>query len=136
MVQLPLRHWSVTAKGVRKPDTPFAVYRQIVAPVATPPIELVGQLRHAAVRLKAGDTMLPGLASVKAPLRIEHQAVGGMCPGAELPAFTSTRVISHDAIPRDMGEQQSLAVPGGPLRGATIRPGKQLENPIHMTSSL
>src|SRR5712691_12362903 len=106
MVQLPFLRRTAAAKGVREPDTSFAVYGQVIGPVMPASIQPVRQRRHVAVRLKTGDAMLPRLAPIEAPLRIEHQAVGAVCPGAELRTRAGVGVIPHDAVPRDMGEQQ------------------------------
>src|SRR5262245_35442915 len=121
MVKFPFLRRTAAAKGIGEPDTSFAVDRQVIGPVMTAPIQPVGQRRHVAVRLKAGDAMLPRLAPVEAALRIEHQAVGTVRAGAELGTYASVGIIPHDAAPRDMGEQESLAVPGWSFCGAAIR---------------
>src|SRR5207342_657650 len=84
MVELPFLRWTAAAKGVREPDTSFAVNRQVIGPVVAASLESVGQRRHVAVRLKTSDAILPRLAPIEAPLRIEHQTVGRMRPGTEL----------------------------------------------------
>jgi hypothetical protein len=86
----------------------------------TAPIQPVGQRRHVAVRLKAGNAILPRLAPVEAALGIEHQAVGSVRAGAELRTCAGVGIVPHDTAPRDMGEQQGLAVPGWSFCGAAI----------------
>src|SRR5712692_8707082 len=125
MVQFPFLRRTTAAKGVREPDTSFAVYRQVIGPVVAVPIQPVGQRRHVAVRLKAGDAMLSRLTSVEAPLRIEHQAVGAVRSGTELCTRAGVGVIPHDAVPRDMGKQQGLAVPGWSFCGGPIGASEQ-----------
>src|SRR5215468_4482351 len=97
-------------------------------------IQPVGQLRHPAVRLEAGDAMIPRLAPVEAALGIEHQPVGAVSPGTELRARAGGRIIPHDTVAWDMGKQEGLTVPGRPFCGTPIGASKQFEFPIHNLS--
>src|SRR5918999_5059453 len=74
--------------------------------------------------------MVPGLTSVEAALGIEHQPVRGLRPRAELRARPGVGVIPQDAVARDMGEQEGLAVPGRPFRSAPVGARDQFECPL------
>src|SRR5574341_157157 len=136
MVQLSFLPRTATAKGVGEPDTSLAVYRQIIGPIVAVPLQPVRQLRHPAVRLEAGDAVIPRLAPIETALGIEHQPVGAVRPGTEFCARAGMRIIPHDAVARDMGKQQGLTVPGRSFRGTPIGASDQFEFPIHKLSPL
>src|SRR5262245_21466351 len=130
MVELAFLPRAAPAKGIGEPDPPLAVDGQVIGPVVTAPLQAVGQRRHRAIRIEAGDAVVAALAPVEAALGIEHQSVGALCPGAELRTRAGLWVIPHDAVARNMCEQECLAVPSRALSGAPIGASDQFEGPI------
>ena len=101
--------------GVAQPYPALTVDRQIVGGVEGHAIQAVHDGSRGAIGFKAHNGPSPGAATVQTAFCVEGQAIGVVGVFTEHGAGPGLRVIAQNAAGRDMGKQQRLAIPGGPL---------------------
>src|SRR5688500_10096382 len=117
-------------KRIGKPDAPLPVDCQIVGRVDELAVYPVRKRRDGlAVFLKARNTPPAALAAVQVTLQVKAKAIGQVGAGEVLGHLLRFRVEAKDTVGFDMGEQDRVTIPDGPLRGAVERAGNQLKLP-------
>jgi len=111
MVNLPLRFGNSTT-GIGEPDTPRAVYSQVIGPVVVLPMDAwpaAQVMRQAcdgcAIALEANYPPTGALTAVQPAFQVEVKAIGPVGFGKILGAVSGVRVVSHYAAVWDIGEK-------------------------------
>ena len=117
--------------GVGEPDAALGVHGQVVGSVEGMPFDVVGGNGGGAVGVEAHDGPPAGAAAEETPGGVMGQAVGAVGALAPDGNLVGLRVYPHDAAGRDVGKQQLLAVPDGPLGDAPHGLAQQLKFPTH-----